>query len=110
SGNSLQRWAKLCHTERLWLERLSVTGRATTCRRGSLRDKSKRGLVIKDSWGYVERPEEGLFLKEATEAGIKNVARYYHHETVRTGGEVDDVLDKVLQVQEGVGAGAEVKP
>ncbi|KAI9773773.1 MAG: hypothetical protein M1839_002006 [Geoglossum umbratile] len=90
------------HTEWLWLEGLmkrqrSVAGRATTCWRGSLRDKSRRGLVIKDSWEYEERPEEGLLLKKATEAGIKNVARYYHHETVRTGGEVDDVLDKVRE-------------
>ncbi|KAI9785550.1 MAG: hypothetical protein M1839_009291 [Geoglossum umbratile] len=88
------------HTERLWLEGLmkrqrSVAGRATTCWRGSLRDKSKRGLMIKDSWEYEERPEEGLLLKEATEAGVKNVARYYRHETVRTGGEADNVLDKV---------------
>lgn len=88
------------HTERLCLEGLmkrqrSVAGRATTCWRGSLRDKSDRGLVIKDSWEYEERPEEGLLLKEATEASVKNVARYYHHETVRTGGEVDDVLDNV---------------
>ncbi|KAI9856118.1 MAG: hypothetical protein M1813_009236 [Trichoglossum hirsutum] len=73
----------------------SVAGRATTCWRGSLRDKSNRGLAIKVPWEYKERPEEGLFLKEATEAGVKNVTRYYHHETVRTGSEVDDVPDEV---------------
>ena len=37
---------------------------------------------MQDSWEYEERPEEGLLLKEATQAGVKNVARYYHHETV----------------------------
>ena len=88
------------YTEWLCLEGLmrrqrSVAGRATTCWRGSLRDQFDRGLVIKDLWEYEERPEEGLLLKEATEAGVKNVAQYYHHETVRTGGEVDDVFDNV---------------
>src|SRR5436853_7764956 len=86
--------------ERLCLEQLikrqrSVAGRATTCWRGSLGDESGGGLVIKDSWEFEERPEEGLLLKEATEAGVKNVARYYHHETVRIGGAVDDVLENV---------------
>lgn len=54
-----------------------------------------QALVIKDSWEYEERPEEGLLLKEATEAEVENVARYYRHETVRVGGTVDDVLDNV---------------
>ncbi|KAF2193607.1 hypothetical protein K469DRAFT_239099 [Zopfia rhizophila CBS 207.26] len=86
--------------ERLGLEerikrQRSVTGRATTCWRGSLEDESDDGLVIKDSWEFEERPEEGLLLKEATEAGVKNVARYYHHETVHAGGEMDDVRHNV---------------
>jgi hypothetical protein len=76
--------------ERLFLEELikrqrSVAGRATTCWRGSLGDKSDTGLVIKDSWEFEERPEEGLLLKEATEAGVENVARYYHHESLYLG-------------------------
>lgn len=45
---------------------------------GFLRDGSGRELVTKDSWEYEERPKEGLLLKEATEADVKNVARYYH--------------------------------
>ena len=86
--------------ERLCLEQLikrqrSVAGRATTCWRGSLGDESGGRLVIKDSWEFKERPEEGLLLKEATEAGVKNVARYYHHETVHAGGEMDDVRHNV---------------
>jgi hypothetical protein len=48
-------------------------------------------LVIKDSWQYPEREEEGELLCEATEKGVVNVARYYHHETVYVGGEVDCV-------------------
>ncbi|KAF2469535.1 uncharacterized protein BDR25DRAFT_157705, partial [Lindgomyces ingoldianus] len=52
-------------------------------------------LAIKDSWEYEERPKEGLLLKEATEAGVKNVARYYHHETVLIKDEVDDVSKNV---------------
>ncbi|KAF2824321.1 hypothetical protein CC86DRAFT_447202 [Ophiobolus disseminans] len=54
-----------------------------------------QALVIKDSWEYEERPEQGLLLKEATEAGVENVARYYYHETVHSGGTVDDVLENV---------------
>lgn len=56
-------------------------------------------LVVKDSWEYEERPEEGLILKEATEAGVNNVVRYYHHETVYVDGRVDDVLDNVRKGQ-----------
>ncbi|KAF2192053.1 hypothetical protein K469DRAFT_719131, partial [Zopfia rhizophila CBS 207.26] len=86
--------------ERLGLEELikrerSVAGRATTCWRGSLEDEPDGGLVIKDSWEFEERPEEGLLLREATEAGVENVARYYHHETVHARGEMDDVRRNV---------------
>ena len=34
-------------------------------------------------------------LKEATEAGVSNVARYYHHETIRVSGRVDEVIHNV---------------
>ncbi|KAH8731711.1 hypothetical protein GQ44DRAFT_745770 [Phaeosphaeriaceae sp. PMI808] len=86
--------------ERIYLEdrikrQRSVAGRATTCWKGSVADAPDQVLVIKDSWEYEERPEEGLLLKEATEAGVENVARYYYHETVRIGGTVDDVLENV---------------
>ncbi|PSN59265.1 hypothetical protein BS50DRAFT_580135 [Corynespora cassiicola Philippines] len=86
--------------ERLWLRELikrkrSVAGRATTCWKGSVRDEVDCELVIKDSWEYEERPEEGLLLKEATEAGVNNVARYYYHETVLVDGRADDVLENV---------------
>ncbi|KAF2452571.1 hypothetical protein BDY21DRAFT_382745 [Lineolata rhizophorae] len=86
--------------ERIWLEALvkrqrSVAGRATRCWSGSLIGGSGNRLVVKDSWEHEERPEEGLLLKEATEAGVKNVARYYYHETVFTNGKVDDVRTNV---------------
>jgi hypothetical protein len=73
-----------------------VAGRATTCwkayREG---DELQTPLVIKDSWQYPEREEEGELLREATEKGVVNVARYYHHETVRVGGKDDDVCKNV---------------
>ena len=73
-----------------------VAGRATTCwkayREG---DESQKPLVIKDSWQYLERDEEGELLREATEKGVINVARYYHHETVRVNDKDDDILDNV---------------
>jgi hypothetical protein len=74
----------------------SVAGRATTCWKAHReRDKSKQVLVVKDSWQYPEREEEGELLREATEKGVVNVARYYHHETVHVGGSEDDVNGNV---------------
>jgi hypothetical protein len=73
-----------------------VAGRATTCwkayREG---DELQTPLVVKDSWQYPEREEEGELLHEAMEKGVVNVARYYHHETVRVAGEDDGVCKNV---------------
>ncbi|KAH0562855.1 hypothetical protein GP486_002528 [Trichoglossum hirsutum] len=100
-------------TERLVLVELmkrhpSVAGRATTCwkayRDG---DESNMILVIKDSWQYIEREEEGELLRDATEKGVVNVARYYHHETVRVGGRDDDIngnVRKGLDIMKGTDA------
>jgi len=83
--------------ERLILDTLMrrapcVAGRATTCWEGYRHsDESRAPLVIKDSWQYPERDEEGKLLMEATKKGVVNVARYYHHETVQVGGINDDV-------------------
>ena len=88
------RMERLSLGERIKRQR-SVAGRATTCWKGSLGDEIDSRVVIKDSWEFEERPKEGLLLKEATEAGVKNVARYYHHKTVRMGGEMDDVHHNV---------------
>jgi len=88
-------------TERLVLDGLikrapCVVGRATTCWKAHREgDESKMPLVIKDSWQYPERAEEDELLREATEKGVVNVARYYHHETVRVGGKDDSIRDKV---------------
>ncbi len=74
----------------------SVAGRATTCWKAHREgDKSKQILVVKDSWQYPEREEEGELLREATEKGVVNVARYYHHETVHVGGSEDDINGNV---------------
>ena len=73
-----------------------VAGRATTCWKGHVEgDDSMKPLVIKDSWQYPEREEEGELLREATGKGVINVARYYHHETVSVNGKEDDVRDNV---------------
>ncbi|KAI9765136.1 MAG: hypothetical protein M1839_005614, partial [Geoglossum umbratile] len=88
-------------TERLVLIELmkrhsSVAGRATTCWKAYCDgDESKMILVIKDSWQYPERGEEGELLRDATEKNVVNVARYYHHETVRVGGKEDDINDNI---------------
>ncbi|KAF3481541.1 uncharacterized protein GIQ15_04300 [Arthroderma uncinatum] len=73
-----------------------VAGRATTCwkvhRDG---DESRTPLVIKGSWQYPERDEEGELLREATEKGVVNVARYFYHATVQVEGRDCDIHDVV---------------
>ncbi|KAG8412999.1 hypothetical protein J3458_022484 [Metarhizium acridum] len=71
-----------------------IAGRATTCWKAHRNDDPHNPLVIKDSWQYVDRDEEGELLQEATEKGVTNVARYYHHETVRIRTD-DDVRNNV---------------
>ncbi|OJD13569.1 hypothetical protein AJ78_05985 [Emergomyces pasteurianus Ep9510] len=72
--------------------RACVAGRATTCWKAHRDgDESKTPLVIKDSWQYPERGEEGELLREARQKDVVNVARYYHHETVRVGDGEDDI-------------------
>ncbi|KAL5430091.1 hypothetical protein PMIN06_012610, partial [Paraphaeosphaeria minitans] len=67
-----------------------IAGRATTCWKAH-REGSKVPLVIKDSWQDPARDEEGELLREATEKGVVNVARYYYHETVYVGSQEDDI-------------------
>ncbi|KAB8227915.1 protein kinase family protein [Aspergillus alliaceus] len=73
-----------------------VAGRATTCwiacRQG---DKTNAPLVIKDSWQYPEREEEGKLLHQAAKKGAINVATYYYHETVHVNGKVNNIRDNV---------------
>jgi hypothetical protein len=89
------------HTERLVIEKVvkrvpCVAGRATTCWRAHREgDDSQTSLVIKDSWQFPERDEEGELLREATDKDVVNVARYYHHETVCVGGQDDDIRGNV---------------
>lgn len=73
-----------------------VAGRATTCWKAHLADDDTRApLVIKDSWQYPERDEEGELLREATDKEVVSVARHYCHETVHVAGERDDVRGNV---------------
>lgn len=73
-----------------------VAGRATTCWKAHrVGDESQKPLVIKDSWQYPERDEEGELLREATEKGVIHVARYYYHETVRVNDKDHDICDNV---------------
>ncbi|OJD20264.1 hypothetical protein ACJ73_08402 [Blastomyces percursus] len=69
-----------------------ISGRATTCWKVHRDDDPRTPLVVKDSWQYPEHDEEGELLRQATESGSINVARYYHHETVRINGKSDDIL------------------
>ena len=87
-------------TERLVIDKLMIrapciAGRAITCWKAYREDDPRTPLVVKDSWQYTEREEEGELLKEATEKGVVNVARYYHHETVFVRNEADDIRGNV---------------
>ncbi|KLU90586.1 hypothetical protein MAPG_10438 [Magnaporthiopsis poae ATCC 64411] len=83
-------------TERLVIDKLvarkaCVAGRATTCWRAHREEDPQTHLFIKDSWQDIKRDEEGDLLREATEKGVVNVARYCHHETVQVRGTDDDI-------------------
>ncbi|KAH8708597.1 hypothetical protein GQ44DRAFT_743041 [Phaeosphaeriaceae sp. PMI808] len=91
------------YTERLIIDEIMkrlpcITGRATTCwkayREG---DDLRIPLVIKDSWQFPEREEEGELLREAANKNVVNVARYYYHRTVCVGGKDDDIHGNVQQ-------------
>ncbi|OJJ75837.1 hypothetical protein ASPBRDRAFT_51544 [Aspergillus brasiliensis CBS 101740] len=87
--------------ERLIIEKLirrsaCIVGRATTCWKAHREgDKSEASLVIKDSWQYPERKDEGLLLREATDKEVVNVARYYYHGTVQVQDKDDDTQGAV---------------
>ncbi|KAF2844181.1 hypothetical protein T440DRAFT_523703 [Plenodomus tracheiphilus IPT5] len=88
--------------ERLVIDRLikrvpCIAGRATTCWKAYKEEDPDTPLVVKDSWQYPERDEEGKLLREATEKDVINVARYYHHETVRVGTQDDSIRGNVRQ-------------
>ncbi|KAJ5318440.1 hypothetical protein N7476_004860 [Penicillium atrosanguineum] len=72
-----------------------IAGRATTCWKAHREAKPGIPLVVKDSWQYTERDEEGELLQEATDRGVVNFARYYHHATVRIRDQIDDVQGNV---------------
>ncbi|KAH8655712.1 hypothetical protein BX600DRAFT_552924 [Xylariales sp. PMI_506] len=70
-----------------------IAGRATTCWKAHRDGHPGRPLVIKDSWQYPERLEEGELLYETT--NVINVVRHYYHETVRVSGTTDDIWGNV---------------
>ncbi|PYI35723.1 hypothetical protein BP00DRAFT_218463 [Aspergillus indologenus CBS 114.80] len=88
-------------SERLVIDKLvrraqCVAGRATTCWKAHREgDEANIPLVIKDSWQYPERDEEGELLREAAARGVINVARYYYHETIQVDGRIDDIRDNI---------------
>ncbi|KAM0584291.1 hypothetical protein ACHAP6_007485 [Verticillium nonalfalfae] len=86
--------------ERLVVDKLMkrapcIAGRATTCWKAHREEDPQTTFVVKDSWQFLERDEEGELLKEAASKGVVNVARYYHHENVVVRGEVDDIRGNV---------------
>ena len=72
-----------------------IAGRATTCWKAHSEGRPEVPLVIKDSWQYPERVEEGDMLREATAKGVPYVARYYYHETVQVREREDDIQSNV---------------
>ena len=60
-------------------------------------DDFQTPLVFKDSLQFPECKEGGKLLREATDRGVVNIARYYHHETVRIGGHNNDIHENVRE-------------
>ncbi|MCJ1250292.1 hypothetical protein MMC30_007518 [Trapelia coarctata] len=88
-------------TERLNLmdpplaKRAVIVGRATVCWKAYLDGDESKAFVVKDSWQYAERPEEGALIKTAANRGVEHFADYYHHETVQVDDKDDDTLNNV---------------
>jgi hypothetical protein len=87
------------HTDRIIIGTMMqrarcIAGRATTFWKAHREGHPEMPLVIKDSWQYSERDEEGDLLCEATRKGVVTVARYYHHEAVTVRGIYDDIRKK----------------
>ncbi|KAK4133632.1 hypothetical protein BT67DRAFT_382143 [Trichocladium antarcticum] len=87
-------------TERLILGRVMkrtrcIAGRATTCWKAYREEDPDTPLVVKDSWQYVERDDEGEWLREAAAKGAVRVAQYYYHQTVQVRNADDNVRDNV---------------
>ncbi|KAJ8114069.1 hypothetical protein ONZ43_g4995 [Nemania bipapillata] len=86
--------------ERLILDKVirpahSIVGRATVCWKAYLEKDKSKPFVIKDSWQFPERDEEGELLQQATRQGVINVARHYYHETVRIQAKDDDIWGNI---------------
>ncbi|KAI1362296.1 hypothetical protein F5Y08DRAFT_341741 [Xylaria arbuscula] len=87
-------------SERLILDKVirsahSIVGRATICWKAYLEGDKSKPFVIKDSWQFPERDEEGELLQQATRQEVTNVARHYYHETVRIQANNDDIQGNV---------------
>ena len=88
-------------TERLFVEseitkHAAIIGRATRCWRAYVGEgDARRRFVVKDSWQYKEREEEGDLIKYATSKEVTHIGQYYHHETVQCSGKDDDILGNV---------------
>ncbi|KAJ8067854.1 hypothetical protein OCU04_003445 [Sclerotinia nivalis] len=81
--------------DELMIRARCIAGRATTCWKAHHEKNSSMSFVIKDSWQYPERNEEGELLCEATKKDVVNVCRYYHHETIRILGMEDDIIGNI---------------
>ena len=99
-----KRWIDITRhgkTERLFIEEdvrnhAAIVGRATRCWKAySGEGTARQRLVVKDSWQFEERAEEGELIQEATSQSVSNIAQYYHHETVQCSNKDDDILGNV---------------
>lgn len=72
-----------------------ISGRGTVCWKAHRDTEPSTTLVIKDSWQFPERDEEGDILRDVTAKGVSNIVRYYHHYTVKVRGTIDDIQSNV---------------
>jgi hypothetical protein len=67
-----------------------ILGRATTCWKG-IGEDGITTFVIKDSWQYGGKDDEGDLLRYVTDREVANVAPCYHSTSVRILDTVDDL-------------------
>ncbi|KAI0385818.1 hypothetical protein F5Y04DRAFT_291235 [Hypomontagnella monticulosa] len=72
-----------------------LAGRGTICWKAHPVGKPEVPLVVKEFWRHPSAVDEAELIRKATEKGVVNVARYYHHEAVLINGRPDEVVNLI---------------
>ena len=95
--------------ERTLHRQACIIGRATTCWKVTLEGETTP-FVIKDSWQYVGKDDEGELLMDVANAGVRHVAPCYHCASVRTDDDKDDDFSSCVRKELDLLSGKKWKP